>query len=574
LNCLGKVSERILAQRLAYLAETTPLLHHSQIGGRLKKSAIDAALLLTNEIELNRRAKRKTSTLFLDVKGAFDHVAKNQLLAILQKLRLPVSLIAWVSSFLADRELRLSFDGQTEDFSKIETGIPQGSPISPILFLIYIRDLFPALASSIRVLSYIDDIALTTSSTSLKKNVRILEREVAKLRELATENAIEFDLAKTELMHFTMVKEAKTASLRLPDGEVVQPKELVRWLGIWFDPNLTFKQHVAIRTSQARSAFQRMARLANLERGLSPFAMRQLYVACITSIADYGSPIWWRGQAQFKKSLQALQNLGLRKILGVFKTAPIIPMEVEAALQPPEVRLNTSLRKFAIRAMKLAPWHLINQELADSADLEPLQHFKYPPWNRTMPYTVDISPLSKDEAAQAHNSNLYLRRDDFIIYIDASFIPEESSTGVGVGLVVLDHSQEIVYQETLNLGDSQLVYNGELEGTTRAVEFASRAAKPGQTYYIYSDNQAGLYRLKTLSDNPGQACQIRANQAAELAKSKGAAISINWVPGHTDVYGNELADSLAKVATKLVPSTDQTSFAVLGYRAKKASNRE
>jgi hypothetical protein len=82
------------------------------------------------------------------------------------------------------------------------------------------------------VLSYIDDIALTTSSTSLKKNVRILKREVAKLQELATENAIEFDLAKTELIHFTRIKEAKTTSFRLPSGEVVQPKELVRWLGI------------------------------------------------------------------------------------------------------------------------------------------------------------------------------------------------------------------------------------------------------------------------------------------------------------------------------------------------------
>ena len=121
--------------------------------------------------------------------------------------------------------------------------------------MIYIRDLFLSLASLVRVLSYIDDIALITSSTSLKKNVRILEREVAKLRELAIENAIEFDLAKTELIHFTKAKEAKTASLKLPDGEVVQPKELVRWLGIWFDSNLTFKQHVAIRTSQARSAF-------------------------------------------------------------------------------------------------------------------------------------------------------------------------------------------------------------------------------------------------------------------------------------------------------------------------------
>ena len=77
LNCLGKVSERILAQRLAYLAETTGLLHDSQIGGRLKKSAIDAALLLTSEVKANKRLYLKTTTLFLDVKGAFDHVAKN-----------------------------------------------------------------------------------------------------------------------------------------------------------------------------------------------------------------------------------------------------------------------------------------------------------------------------------------------------------------------------------------------------------------------------------------------------------------------------------------------------------------
>ena len=77
LNCLGKISERILAQRLSFLAETTSLLHESQIGGRLKKSAIDAALLLTNQVQENKALNLKTSMLFLDVKGAFDHVAKN-----------------------------------------------------------------------------------------------------------------------------------------------------------------------------------------------------------------------------------------------------------------------------------------------------------------------------------------------------------------------------------------------------------------------------------------------------------------------------------------------------------------
>jgi hypothetical protein len=77
LNCLGKISERILAQRLSYLAETTNLLHNTQIGGRLKKSAIDAALLLTNHVQKNRLAKLISTSVFLDIKGDFDHVAKN-----------------------------------------------------------------------------------------------------------------------------------------------------------------------------------------------------------------------------------------------------------------------------------------------------------------------------------------------------------------------------------------------------------------------------------------------------------------------------------------------------------------
>jgi len=66
---------------------------------------------------------------------------------------------------------------------------------------------------------------------------------------------------------------------------------------VWFDLNLTFKQYMAIRTNQARSAFNRMARLINSEKGLTPFAIRQLYTAYITSVTDYRSPIWWKGQA-------------------------------------------------------------------------------------------------------------------------------------------------------------------------------------------------------------------------------------------------------------------------------------
>ena len=102
LNCLGKVSERLLAQRLAFLAETTSLLHPSQIGGRLSKSAIDAALLLSNEVEQNKRLNRRSTTLFLDVKGAFrSRLEKSTACYSAESIELPTNLIAWVNSFLA-----------------------------------------------------------------------------------------------------------------------------------------------------------------------------------------------------------------------------------------------------------------------------------------------------------------------------------------------------------------------------------------------------------------------------------------------------------------------------------------
>ncbi|PVH67704.1 hypothetical protein DL98DRAFT_542957 [Cadophora sp. DSE1049] len=137
------------------------------------------------------------------------------------------------------------------------------------------------------------------------------------------------------------------------------------------------------------------------------------------------------------------------------------------------------------------------QDLVDPEDLGPLQHFKSLRWNRLTTYEVDISPLPKEEAAQTHNSDLHTSTDEFTIYTDASSMPRENSTG--------GHSQGRLQEH-----DPQLVYNGELERTTQAVEYASKVAKPGKSYYIYSDNQAGLCRLKTPSDNPGQACQIRA----------------------------------------------------------------
>ena len=190
LNYLGKTLEKIFATRLSHLANTTAnLLHATQIGGRKQRSAIDAALLLLNEIQSRKKnSSTVTSTLFLDIRGAFDYVSKPRLLRILEKLGLPSNLIRWVSSFLSDRKIQLAFDGCIQPSQvDIDIGIPQGSPISPILFLLYVRDI---VAEGEFQLSYIDDFCIAVTSNSARKNCTQLEAIVQKLFTLAIEQAV------------------------------------------------------------------------------------------------------------------------------------------------------------------------------------------------------------------------------------------------------------------------------------------------------------------------------------------------------------------------------------------------
>lgn len=607
---------------------TTNLLHNSQIDSRLKKSAIDAALLLKNEIEVNKANKLKTTTLFLDIKGAFDHVSRNRLICILVMLELPLSLILWVASFLDKRIMRLGFENHLELFRTIIAGIPQGSCISPILFLIYIRDLFQS--NSIQHISYMDDLTLTASSTSFQKNIKILEREVKVLFNLGNQNSVEFDVDKLDLIHFYCGTKKPLLSLKMPNGKTLKASRIVKWLGIHFDSNLNFKHHIAIRISQAKQAFYRINRLSNISRGLSPFAIRRLYTACVTSVSDYGSILWWsRHNKSQIKPFELLQNLAMRKILGVFKTAPITAMELEAALPPPNIRLNHHNRRYAFRILKLSSNHPVNKEfkksislideeaeledalysdesvnselieirnrkptqiinlinsiyhLIDFNQLELIKHFYFPPWGREMPFDVVISTNSKSEESKEHIKYLQNNINNPLltsIYTDGSQTPEGS--GIGLSLAIYEHDSQLIpvnptFSNYWNIGERVIVYNGELEAIAKAVEHASYRAEFGQTFNIFSDNQAALLRVKTPSDNPGQSQQIRIIEASKLANSHGASINLIWVPGHQDIPGNEEADKLAKLATFSEDLTsEKISFAYLGIQINKLKKQE
>jgi hypothetical protein len=137
------------------------------MGCRKRRSAIDAVACLIQRFHQAWAQKQLAGALFLDVKGAFDHVSPNRLIRRMGELGIDGDPIRWTQSFLTDRTVQLVIDGFQCPEQGIKAGIPQGSPVSPIL--IYLSGIFQAIEEAvpgIQALSFADDIGLTISQFS------------------------------------------------------------------------------------------------------------------------------------------------------------------------------------------------------------------------------------------------------------------------------------------------------------------------------------------------------------------------------------------------------------------------
>ena len=388
LNCLRKILEKLMATRLAYMAERYSLLHENQVGGRAQRSAIDACLALTHDIDRARISKEVVSMLLMDVKGAFDNCSLSRLVSTLHNLGVPIPVRNWVKHFLTNRTTALSFDGKKEEQLPVVTGIPQGSPASPILFLLYLRPLFDILDIEQRMVwtpSYIDDVALVVTGKNQAANCRRLEAAARVAFKWAENNAVAFDDSKTELMHFhnrhsNAMSDDDTVTL--PNQTVVHPEtNAVRWIGVWFDRKLSFKQHVQKKTASAARALGALSRLSNTEDGLSPAAVRQLYISCVIPVGDFGVEVWWNQQKHLLHHYEVIHNAALRKILGAFRTTPIHILQTEGTLPPVKTRFNHYLSKYAIRTINMPESHPIRQRCPTT----------FPPFYEDTPITPHLN---------------------------------------------------------------------------------------------------------------------------------------------------------------------------------------
>ena len=274
----------------------------------------------------------------LDVREAFDLVNKDELLRICRKNNLSSTVCQWIDSFMQNRKMQLAFDSEITQWFDLNIGVSQDSSVSSVLYLIFISELFKnnhylTRDLSIRMFSYIDDIAILVSSKIFRENCQKLKTAAKRLIDWGKDHFVLFELKKTELIHFDFSRRATSSTHSVKINDLVfESKETVRYLNIWFDRKLNFKEHVQKRITQATRMFHSISRLASTVRDLSFKAMRKLYIACIASIADYDVSIWWKQQQSLLNKFDKLQNQVLRKILNAFKTSAVVNFEIEACL--------------------------------------------------------------------------------------------------------------------------------------------------------------------------------------------------------------------------------------------------
>ena len=221
LETLSKIVERVIASRLSLLARSCGLLHPHQTGSLPGLSTFDATATLAHEVRLFQRLDLKVSSLFLDIKGGFDNVDQPQLTAALRAKGAHRYIVSWVGSFLTNRRWWLLFQGSEspKKFSQVAVGTPQGSPISPLLFVIYVFPLHPSIPKGL-VLSYVDDFVVTVASSSHRRNIQLLQSHYRALCRIAAPKRLSFSVPKTELIHWPTPQERSTpssAGVRLDD---------------------------------------------------------------------------------------------------------------------------------------------------------------------------------------------------------------------------------------------------------------------------------------------------------------------------------------------------------------------
>ena len=316
LPAFSKLIEKVVYKQLYHFLNKNNLFYKHQYGFRKQHSTLHPILHLLKHIaEFNDKpTKDLTIGIFLDLSKAFDTLSHDIMLEKLKYYGIRGHGNNWFRSYLSDRCQFTEINSVKSDILPITCGVPQGSILGPLLFLIYIND-FP-LSTNLHLLSFADDTTVYTSGHNIFELTTIVNHELSKLYDWLCENKLSLNVQKTKYMIFS------AKSISIPNNIVIslnnnqlsrvganQNETSLKFLGVSLTENLNWKSHINTLCSKVSKGLYSINKVKNV---LPHSALRNLYYALIHCHFNYCIPIW--GNSPSLEKLFKLQKRAVRII--------------------------------------------------------------------------------------------------------------------------------------------------------------------------------------------------------------------------------------------------------------------
>ena len=289
LPVVSKVLERVVHHQLHSFLKEHKLLSPFQCGFRRNHSTEFAAIAFSDFIRRGMDHVMLTGAVFIDLRKAFDSVDHEILISKLESCGLKDTELDWFRNYLTDRKQLVSFDKEISDPCLITSGVPQGSILGPLLFVLFVNDL-PAVLERCQILMYADDTVVYFTASDAQEISRTLTNELAKVNEWLMDNSLFIHQGKTECVLFGTGPRLANANFHVKiDGKELTRVAEFKYLGVILDESLTWNAHVNYLLSKVS---KRIGILGRTRRNISMYTANTIYKSFILPVIDYCDSVW------------------------------------------------------------------------------------------------------------------------------------------------------------------------------------------------------------------------------------------------------------------------------------------
>ena len=266
--------------------------------------------------------KHSVSALLMDLSKAFDCLNHDLLIAKLNAYGFSRSALKLTLSYLSQRKQRVKINGTFSEWKTTSVGVPQGSVLGPLLFNIYINDMFMFISNS-QICNYADDTTLYVIEQDIEQAIKTLEQDVVITREWFQNNYMKLNEEKCNLINFS--KSNINTSLKI-DNTTIKPSKEQKLLGISVEKNLSFKGHVE---SLCKKASQKLHALSRISNYMDDKQVKQMMRVFILSQFSYCPLIWMFCDRQTNNRVNRIHEKSLRLAYDDYESNFQSPLETD-----------------------------------------------------------------------------------------------------------------------------------------------------------------------------------------------------------------------------------------------------